>query len=124
MAGGVTTFKREDISDLEVVCAYEIAKAARSMVAVACRHAATIENVTLPSGEVIDVSKRSPYIWPEDVLMAQRPGLPCKVAFAAMDRAFTHGLIDYGTSLRSGWVTQKAKDLVTLHMPPITETKQ
>jgi len=35
-----------------------------------------------------------------------------KVCYAAMVRAFAHDLIDYGVSLRSGWLTQKGEALI------------
>ena len=49
--------------------------------------------------------------WPEHVLMV-RTGLPEKVIYAAMERACDNGLIDYGVSLRSGWLTNKGKALL------------
>jgi hypothetical protein len=36
-------------------------------------------------------------------LMAWYPGLPLKVALAAMDRACDHGQVDYGVSLSTAW---------------------
>lgn len=35
-----------------------------------------------------------------------------KVCIRAMERACRHELIEYGVSLRTGWLTQKGKDLI------------
>jgi hypothetical protein len=51
--------------------------------------------------------------FPEQYL-AQQTGQPEKVCFAAMNRAFKHGLIDYGVSLRSGWLTEAGKLLLKI----------
>ena len=48
--------------------------------------------------------------WPETILM-QETGQCEKVCFSAMNRAEKNGYIEYGVSLRSGWLTDKAKDL-------------
>ena len=37
-----------------------------------------------------------------------------KVCYRAMERAYERGLIEYGTSLRSGWVTDKGMDLLNM----------
>lgn len=52
-----------------------------------------------------------PCTWPYDVL-AKETGQCEKVCFRAMERAFERGLIDYGTSLRSGWLTDAGKALI------------
>lgn len=36
-----------------------------------------------------------------------------KLAFSACERAERNGLIDYGVSLRTGWLTEKGKSLLT-----------
>jgi hypothetical protein len=36
-----------------------------------------------------------------------------KVCYRAMERACDHGLIEYGVSLRSGWLTDAGKALCT-----------
>ena len=43
--------------------------------------------------------------WPYSFLIDWYPGLPIKVAVAAMGRAYGRKLIECGTSLRSGWLT-------------------
>lgn len=43
-------------------------------------------------------------------------GQPEKVCYRAMERADKRGLIEYGVSLRSGWLTDKGKAL--LATPP------
>lgn len=45
-------------------------------------------------------------------------GQPEKVCFRAMERAADNGLIEYGVSLRSAWITDKGKDLLTANHPP------
>lgn len=38
---------------------------------------------------------------------------PIKVCLAAMQRAMDNGLIDYGVSLRTAWLTEKGLELFT-----------
>ncbi len=52
-------------------------------------------------------------MWPYEILMAVT-GQSEKVCFRAMERADRHGLVDYGTSLRSGWLTGEGKRLVAM----------
>lgn len=40
-----------------------------------------------------------------DERLMEATGAPEKVVYAAMERAYDHGLIEYGVSLRSGWLT-------------------
>lgn len=42
--------------------------------------------------------------WPYDILQ-DRTGQCWKVCYRAMERSCKRGYIDYGVSLRSGWVT-------------------
>jgi hypothetical protein len=49
--------------------------------------------------------------WPYEIL-SQWTGECEKVCYAACDRAFGHGLIDYGVSLRGGFLTDKGKELL------------
>lgn len=49
--------------------------------------------------------------WPEELLM-QRTGQCEKVCFSAMNRADDRGLIEYGVSLRSGWLTDRGMALL------------
>lgn len=51
--------------------------------------------------------------WPEDILH-ERTGEHVKVCLRAMERAERRGLIEYGVSLRSGWMTDAG---VKLCMP-------
>lgn len=44
--------------------------------------------------------------WPYEYL-AEWAGAPIKVCYRAMERAFDRGLIEYGVSLRAGWLTDK-----------------
>lgn len=37
---------------------------------------------------------------------------PEKVCYRAMERAERRGYIEYGVSLRTGWLTQKGRDLI------------
>ena len=49
--------------------------------------------------------------YPHELLMEQT-GQPEKVCYAACERAARRGLIDYGVSLRTGWITEKGKSLL------------
>ena len=49
--------------------------------------------------------------WPYEILM-RITGQPFKVCYRAMERAERHGLIEYGVSLRTGWLTEKGKELL------------
>jgi hypothetical protein len=80
----------KDISDLQVLDAYEVAKKHRAANA-----------------------GRDPFcMWPEDVLQ-EATGQHRKACFRAMERAEERGLIECGVSLHSGWVTGKGKDLLS-----------
>ena len=45
-------------------------------------------------------------------IIAQKTGCVEKVAYCAMERADDRGYIDYGVSLRTGWLTEKGKELL------------
>ena len=49
--------------------------------------------------------------WPYEFL-SKWTGEPNKVCYRAMERACDRGYIEYGVSLRSGWVTKKGLELV------------
>lgn len=49
--------------------------------------------------------------WPYEALAAET-GQPEKVCYRAMERADRRGLIEYGVSLRTGWLTEKGKTLL------------
>lgn len=49
--------------------------------------------------------------WPYDLLQ-RTTGQPVKVCYRAMERAASRGFIDYGISLRTGWVTDKGMALL------------
>lgn len=49
--------------------------------------------------------------WPYEIL-AEQTGQPEKVCWRAMERAEGRGLIDCGVSLRSGWITDKGRELL------------
>jgi hypothetical protein len=53
--------------------------------------------------------------WAYDYLM-EITGQPFKVCYRAMERADDRKYIDYGVSLRSGWLTEKGENL--LKEPP------
>lgn len=50
--------------------------------------------------------------WPYD-LLAERTGQPFKVCWRALERAEARGLIEYGASLRTGWLTQEGEGLLS-----------
>ncbi len=52
-----------------------------------------------------------PVNWPYDILM-QETGQPEKVCLSAMSRACKRGLVDYGVSLRSGFLTPEGRELL------------
>lgn len=90
---------RKDVTDLMVCQAYADAKA-------------TLPEA--PPGYIfgIGIGKPLPATpWPYDLLMA-RTGECFKVCWKAMERACDRDLIEYGTNLRSGWLTDKGKALL------------
>lgn len=46
------------------------------------------------------------------VALSKKTGCAEKVAFRAMERADDRGLIDYGVSLRTAWLTETGENLV------------
>lgn len=47
-----------------------------------------------------------------EVVLARMTGQPLKVCFRAMERAAGRDLIEYGVSLRTGWLTEKGEALL------------
>lgn len=41
-----------------------------------------------------------------------------KVCYRALERAYRHGLVNYGVSLRTGWLTEKGLELLTIPENP------
>lgn len=54
--------------------------------------------------------------WPYD-LLEEWTGEPVKVCYRAMERANDRGYIEYGTSLRSGWLTEKGQQMIAEKLP-------
>ena len=52
--------------------------------------------------------------WPNEIL-ARETGEPEKVCYRAMERASRKGLINYGVSLRSGWLTPEGWEFLSKH---------
>lgn len=52
-----------------------------------------------------------PRVFVYDILMRET-GQPFKVCYKCMERACDRGYIDFGVSLRTGWVTDKGKALL------------
>ena len=51
-------------------------------------------------------------MWPYEILQ-EVTGQPWKVCYRACERASRRGLVEYGVSLRSGWLTSKGVELVS-----------
>lgn len=50
-------------------------------------------------------------VWPEQILHA-KTGIAVKKCFRALERASRKGLIEYGVSVSSGWLTRAGKELL------------
>lgn len=88
---------RKDVTDLMVCQAYADAKNMRPKV---------------PKGHIFGFGRPLPKApWPYDLLM-ERTGECFKVCYKSMERACDRDLIEYGVSLRSGWLTDKGKALL------------
>ena len=87
--------KRSDISDLEVCCAVAEYKKALE------------EN---PPLLFIPGQDYPPFPYES---LAKKYGCDEKLAYSACERACSHGLIEYGVSLRTGWLTEKGKQLLS-----------
>jgi len=57
-------------------------------------------------------ASRKPAPFPYETL-AKQFNCPEKVAYRALERAERHGLIEYGVSLRTGWLTEKGEALLS-----------
>lgn len=53
-----------------------------------------------------------------DEVLQRQTGAPWKVIYAAMDRASDRGLIEYGVTMRSGWLTEAGKALLAQKSQP------
>ena len=51
------------------------------------------------------------YEFPYEILQ-RRTGQPFKVCYRAMERADRKELVEYGVSLRTGWLTEKGRRLI------------
>ena len=56
--------------------------------------------------------QRGDMVFATDILKAQYPDCPMKVIESALLRAEKRGLLDYGVTLRSGWLTDKGYALI------------
>jgi len=45
-------------------------------------------------------------------ILSEVTGEPEKVCYRAMERAYDHGLIECGVSLRTGWLTRKGESIL------------
>ncbi len=54
--------------------------------------------------------------WPTQILR-RMTGQPEKVCYRATERAASRNLVEYGTSLRSGWLTEAGRDMLA-NVPP------
>jgi hypothetical protein len=52
-----------------------------------------------------------------DAILMQATGQPEKVVYRAMERAYNRGYIEYGVSMRSGWLTEKGKAFYKQNQP-------
>lgn len=50
--------------------------------------------------------------YPAEILWTWFSGCPKEIIFAAMERAFSRGLINYGVTLGAGWLTERGKEKV------------
>ena len=55
--------------------------------------------------------RRSTHEFITDELAKRFPGCPPKVLYAALERACRRGLIEYGVSMRTGWLTPEGEEL-------------
>lgn len=104
-------WKRGDLSDREVLRAYWVARTANDIASDHRRRGEELLSICTPSGVRIDLPPGRVF-WAYDVLMAENPGLPFKVAYAAMQRADDHDLLDYGVSLRGGFPTDAGRQML------------
>ncbi len=54
--------------------------------------------------------------WPYEYLM-EWTGEPLKVCERAMERAVDRDLVEYGVTMRSGWLTSKGRELLENTVP-------
>lgn len=98
----------KNISDLQVVQAYAESKARHD--AAYARHRA--EHPGVPEHQLWAVPRAGPAPeTPEELLHRWTMEHP-KVCMAAMGRACDRGLVEYGVSLRTGWLTEAGKALL------------
>ena len=64
--------------------------------------------------EAYAIKNADPFGWRDmaDVILIRLTGASRKVAYAAMERAERNGFIESGVSLRSGWLTDKGRELL------------
>lgn len=61
--------------------------------------------------KAINTAQKNRTRWPYEYLQSWT-GQPEKVCYRALERAEERGLIEYGVSLRTGWLTEKGEQLL------------
>lgn len=61
--------------------------------------------------EAVAIYNRDRGLWPYE-LLANSTSECEKVCFRAMERAASRGLLEYGVSLRTAWLTEKGRKLL------------
>lgn len=97
--------KRAHISDLEVCLAYDVYRTASD--------AGPAFTSFYDMFVRLMTEKPGPDLCPAPYkMLAKRFNCDEKLAWSACERANNHGLIEYGTSLAFGWLTDAGKELI------------
>lgn len=67
-----------------------------------------------------EASRKDRFLGFPETILNKMTGEHYNVCFRAMERACDRGLIEYGVSLRSGWLTEKGTAMLTAHNTPLT----
>ncbi len=104
-------WKRSDITD-EMVCRAYLPQMQRLEAEQAAEASLTLGDILAEAfaRAKSDADEAEPEF--ADAVLQRQTGAPWKVIDAAMERASDRGLVDYGVTLRSGWLTDKGKALI------------
>lgn len=106
-------WKRSDITD-EMVCRAYLPQMAQREADQAAEANLTLGDILAKAFARAKAGADEPEPKFADTVLQHATGAPWKVVNSAMERASDRGLVDYGVTLRSGWLTDKGKALLAL----------
>lgn len=116
-------WKRSDITD-EMVCRAYLPQMQRLKAEQEAEATLTLGDILAQAFARAKAGDDDPGPEFADAVLQRDTGAPWKVVYSAMERASDRGLIDYGVTLRSGWLTDKGKALLAPKEEAMTPSQE